>query len=286
MLLSLNPGLLGIKATLAQGAALARRHGFDALDVSVEQLHEAVQRDGAEAVRELFARYKVVPGLWNLPFRPYTVTTAKWRDGLARLSAQAASASAVGATRVLMWILPGSYDREYRANFAFHVERFHPVAQILADHGIRLGLEFIGPVTMQRMFKHPFVRSVGELRELTREIGPNCGQVLDSFHWYCAGGLLADLAGLSSEELVGLHLNDAPPGIPPEAQLAGVRRLPGATGVIDLAAFLAPLAAAGFTGPVTAQPNDSALNALPPEEAVAQTARALQATVAKLAVPV
>jgi sugar phosphate isomerase/epimerase len=65
-----------------------------------------------------------------------------------------------------------------------------------------------------------------------------------------------------------------------------VRRLPGEAGVIDAAAFLAPLAARGYAGPVTAQPNDAALNALPADESAARTVRALRGTVAKISIPV
>ena len=280
MFASLNPGLIGIKADLAESLALAKRHGFGGVDAQIDQLHEAVTHTSAAAVRELFAAHNLLPGTWNLPFKPYALTGAKWRDWLAKLPPLLATARAVGATRAGMWIMPGSYDRAFEQNFAFHVERFQPVARLLADHGLRLGLEFIGPESYVRLFKHPFVRSITQTRELTRAVGPNCGQLLDTYHWYCAGGTLPDLAALTRDEIVGVHLSDAPAGVELSAQLDGVRKLPGATGVIDLAGFMQALAYTGFDGPATAEPFDAELNALPAEEAAARTAQAMHAAIA------
>jgi len=279
MYASLNPGLIGIKTELADSLALAQRHGYRGLDAQIEPLHTAVIQTSAAAVRDQFAQHGLTPGVWNLPFKPYAQTTAKWRDALAKLPPLLATAQAVGATRAGMWLSPGSYDRNYEQNFAFHVERFQPIAGLMADHGIQLGLEFIGPETMLRLFKFPFVRSIAQTRELTRAIGPNCGQIIDSYNWYCAGGTRADFEGLSSREVVGIHLNDAPAGIPVSAQFDGVRRLPGTTGVIDLLGFMQGLANAGYTGPITAEPYDAELSALPADESAARTFRALQSAI-------
>jgi len=282
MYASLNPGLIGIKADFAECLALARRHGFGGLDVQIDQLHETVLRVGAAAVRDLFATHDLRPGTWNLPFKPYAVTSAKWREWLAKIPPLLASARAVGATRAGMWIMPGSYDRPYDQNFAFHVERFSPLARMLADHGIRLGIEFIGPETMLRMFKHPFVRSIAQTRELARAIGPNCGQMLDAYHWYCAGGTGADLQGLTHDEIVGVHLNDAPLGVALSAQLDGVRKLPGTTGVVDLAMFVQALGDTRYAGPVTAEPFDAELSALPANESASRTARSVLASISTI----
>ena len=279
MYASLNPGLIGIHPNLPTSLALAQRHGFGGLDVQIKPLHEAVTQSSATTVRDLFAEHRLRPGTWNLPFKPYALTTAKWREALANLPALLATAQALGATRAGMWILPGSYDRNYAQNFAFHVERFQPVARLLADFGIRLGLEFLGPDTLVRMFKHPFVRSVSETRELARAIGPNCGQLLDNYHWHAARGRLADLQDLTREEIVSVHLSDAPLGVDLSRLFTGVRKLPGATDETDLAGFMQAMADAGYDGPLTAQPCDAELSALPADESAARTARALQAAI-------
>jgi sugar phosphate isomerase/epimerase len=281
MFSSFNPGHVGIKVSLREGLALAERHGFGGYDAPLTVLHDEVAACGVPAVRELFIHHGLRIGAWNLPLVPYQVTDAEWREWLGRLPPLLATAQALGARRAGMWILPGSDALAYDANFKFHVERFRPVAKLLAEHGVRLGLEFIGPETSLRGFKHPFVHSVATISELARAIGANCGLLLDAWHWHSAGGTREDLRGLRREFIVHVHVNDAPSGTPRTELVDNRRKLPGATGVIDLDGFMRALADAGYDGPVTAEPFDGELNALPADEAAARTARATRAAVAR-----
>jgi len=54
-----------------------------------------------------------------------------------------------------------------------------------------------------------------------------------------------------------------------------VRRLPGETGVEDVAGFLGALRTIGYDGPVVPEPFVKELGELPPEEAIRRTGRAL-----------
>ena len=281
MFSSFNPGHVGIKVSLREGLTLAERHGFGGYDAALPALHDEVVAHGAPAVRELFIHHGLQIGAWNLPFVPYQVTDAEWRGWLGRLPPLLATARVLGARRAGMWILPGSDELAFDANFRFHVERFQPVAQLLAEHGVRLGLEFIGPETSRRSFQHPFVHSVATISELARAIGSNCGLLLDAWHWHCAEGTREELHGLRREFIVHVHVNDAPSGVPRTELADNRRKLPGATGVIDLDGFMQALADAGYDGPVTAEPFDAELSALPAEESAARTARATRGAVAR-----
>jgi sugar phosphate isomerase/epimerase len=282
MFASLNPGHIGIRNLgFQEGLALAERHGFGGLDVQLAPLHEAVQERGAESVRALFLQHGLRIGAWNLPFMPYRVTEDEWRAELAKLPPQVASAGALGAHRAAMWILPGSDERTYEENFEFHVTRFQPIARLLANHGIRLGLEFIGPETSLKRFKHPFIRSVDETIKLARAVGPNCGLLLDSWHWHSAGGTLNDLRVLSRELLVHIHVNDAPAGVPLSQLIDNRRKLPCTTGVIDIDGFMRALADADYDGPVTAEPFDPEVSALPVDQSAALTAKTTRDAVAR-----
>jgi sugar phosphate isomerase/epimerase len=281
MFASFNPGHVGISVSLREGLALAERHGFGGFDAQLAALHEEVVAHGAGAVRDLFIQHGLRLGAWNLPFMPYQVSEAEWRGWLERLPPLLASARALGALRSGMWIMPGSNERDFDANFAFHVARFQPIAQLLAAGGIRLGLEFVGPETTLRKFKHPFVRSVASTLQLARAIGPNCGLLLDAWHWHCVGGTREDLRGLTRGLLVHVHVDDAPADVSRGELVDNRRKLPGTTGVIDLDGFMQALADAGYDGPVTAEPFDSEVSALPAEESAARTAKATRAAVAR-----
>ena len=282
MFASLNPGHIGIRNLgFQEGLALAERHGFGGMDVQLGPLHAAVQERGVDSVRALFLQHGLRIGAWNLPFMPYRITEDEWRAELAKLPSQVASAGALGAERAAMWILPGSDDRAYEENFEFHVIRFQPIARLLANHGIRLGLEFIGPETSFKRFKHPFIRSIDETIKLARAIGPNCGLLLDSWHWHSAGGTLDDLQVLSRELLVHIHVNDAPAGVPLSELIDNRRKLPCATGVIDIDGFMRALANADYDGPVTAEPFDPEISALPADQSAAITAKTTRDAVAR-----
>lgn len=282
MFASLNPGHVGIhNLTLQESLALAERHGFGGLDAQLAPLHEAVSRHGATAVRDLYYQHGLRIGAWNLPFMPYRVSEEEWRVEMGKLPPQLASVHALGARRAAMWILSGSDERAYEENWAFHVARFQPIARLLAEHNLRLGLEFIGPLTSQQKFKHPFIRSLREIIDLGRAIGPNCGVLIDAWHWHAAGGTRDDLKLLTHENLVHVHIDDAPTGIPRDELIDNRRKLPCTTGVIDIDGFMQALASACYDGPVTAEPFDAGVNALPPTEAAALTAKTTRDAVAR-----
>jgi sugar phosphate isomerase/epimerase len=282
MFASLNPGHVGIKnLSFVESLVLAERHGFGGVDVQLATLHEEVTRHGADAVRSLYVQHGLRIGAWNLPFMPYQVSEDAWRAETAKLPPQLASASALGARRAGMWIMPGSDERTYEENFAFHVARFQPIARLLADHGVRLGLEFIGPLTTQKNFQHPFIRSLRETIELARAIGPNCGILLDAWHWHCMGGTREELRVLTRDLLVHVHVDDAPAGIPRDELIDNRRKLPCTTGVIDIDGFMLAVANADYDGPVTAEPFDPEVSALAPEKLAALTARTTRDAVAR-----
>jgi sugar phosphate isomerase/epimerase len=282
MFASLNPGHVGIRnLSFSESLALAERHGFGGLDVQLEPLHAEVTRHGATAIRDQYLQHGLQIGSWNLPFIPYQLAEPEWRAALTTLPPLLRSADALGARRAGMWIMPGSDERAYDENFAFHVARFQPIARLLAEHGVRLGLEFVGPKTTQQRFQHPFIRSVREIVALARAVGPNCGLLIDAWHWHCAGGTREDLQPLTRDMLVHVHVDDAPAGVARDELVDNHRKLPCTTGVIDLDGFMQALANANYDGPVTAEPFDDELNRLATEQSAALTAKATRDAVAR-----
>jgi sugar phosphate isomerase/epimerase len=261
---NLSPGAIGIRAGLEQAVALAARHGWAGCDLPAGETARLAAERSVEEVAAIFARAGVRPGGWGLP--------VNWREpydqaALTALGKQAAVAAQLGCTRATTWLLPASDERPFRENFVFHVAQLRPIAQVLAEHGCRLGLEFIGPRTMRAERRYGFIYSPEGMLGLAEAIGPNVGLLLDCWHWYTAVGAPADIRGLRAQDIVYVHVNDAPEGVAVEAQQDQVRRLPGATGVIDIAGFLQALREIGYDGPVTPEPFDTSLATLPADEA-------------------
>lgn len=270
----LSPGAIGVRATLPESVAMARTHGFGGVDISIGEVEKMAAEQSVDAVRALFAGAGVLPGGWGLPV-DWRGEESKYNEGLAGLGRLAALGHSIGAPRVTMWLMPCSDDLPFDENFRFHVERFTPIARILKENGCRLGLEFIGPKTLRASKKHEFIYTMGGMLELCAAIGDNVGLLLDAWHWYTSGGTLDDLAKLTNQQVVYVHINDAPAGVPIDQQVDNVRCLPGETGVIDLKGFLKSLAAIGYDGPVTPEPFSQKLREMDAEGALRTTAETL-----------
>jgi sugar phosphate isomerase/epimerase len=264
---TLSPGAIGVKAeTIEAGLAAATLGGFGGLEVPATQIADAIDQRGVDAVKKQFAESRIRSAAFGLP-TDWRSSEANWRRDLELLPRLAKSAAAIGITRTFTWIMPCSNDRPMAENRAFHVERFKPISKTLGEHGISLGLEFIGPKTLRDSQKYPFIYKMGDMLAMARDIGPNVGVLLDCWHWYTSGGTLDELKALKPEQVVYVHVNDAPRGVEIDQQLDNVRDLPGATGVIDITGFLQALQQIGYAGPITPEPFKKELGDLPNDQA-------------------
>lgn len=279
MFTCLSPHAIGVQASdLEQGIRAARLGGFEGLEVSAGQLADYIDAHGVERASQLFAEANVRPAAFPLPVE-WRKDEAQYRSDLAALPRLAKAAAAVGITRTATWVMPCSNERAFDENRRFHVERFKPIAQALAEHGIALGLEFIGPRTLRESQTFPFIYKMADMLELGRDIGPNVGLLLDCWHWYTSRGTLDELRALRPEQVVYVHVNDAPQDVAIDEQIDNVRDLPGGTGVIDIAGFLAALRHIGYHGPVTPEPFKQDLAALPDDAARLKVVRRAMAEI-------
>jgi sugar phosphate isomerase/epimerase len=275
MTMDLVCGNLGVKADLPTAIALAHAHGFGSVAPDAGHLGRLADGQLSDLQGELKAK-RLTWGAAGLAV-DFRGDDAAFRAGMVELPTFASALQRAGASRVGTWLRPGHDRLTYVANFRQHARRLREVAAVLGDHGLRLGLEYVGPRTSWASTRYPFIHTLAETRELIAEIGrDDVGVVLDSWHWYTAGETAEDLRGLAGRDVVACDLNDAPRSVPVDQQRDGVRELPCATGVIDLRAFLKALAAIGYDGPVRAEPFNATLRTLPAEAAVAATARAMR----------
>lgn len=279
MFSNLSAGALGLSIDHPRAIALAVEYGFGGVDPDPGYFSSL---GGAAAVAEHGEAVRAQGLQWGLAGLsvPLTAPAAEFVSGLERLRTEAELLCAAGVGSVGTWLRPMDDELPYRANWTLHVSRLQLVADVLADHGLRLGLEYVGPKTFWSTERFPFVHTSTETLELISAAGrANVGLILDSYHWYTAGESDEDLIGLSDADLVGVDLNDAPTGRTRDEQLDQDRRLPGATGVIDLAGFMDGVRAAGFTGPVKAEPFMPSLASLPEGELLADVSARLSSAI-------
>ena len=280
MYATIGPDALGIRGlSLPEAIALASDAGFVGLSFDSRAAARAVDEQGLAAVQEQFAQAGVRPAHWNLPVA--WRDDDQWRADLSELPRLAATARDLGATRTTTYMPSGSDERPFAENFDWHVACLRPIAEVLRDEGCRFGIEFIGPKTFRAAFRHEFIYTLDGVMELVAAIGTgNVGVMLDSWHLYTSGGSLADLQGLTNQDVVVVHVNDAPAGIARDEQIDTVRTLPMETGVIDLVGFMRALQEMGYDGPVMPEPFSQRINDLAttdPDAAAREAARSMDA---------
>ncbi len=272
--MALHCGAIGVNADLRQSIAWASQYGFEAVEPRADALSKLDDAELASLLDELKAK-----GLsWSVTGLPvqFRGDEAEFVADLKRLPQFAKVLQKAGVGRLGTWIVPGSNELTYRRNFSRHAKRLAAVARILDDYGLKLGLEYVGPKTSWTRYRHPFIHTMAEMKELIACIDlPNVGITLDSWHWYTAHETIDDLRSLRGDQIVSVHLNDAPAGLAVDEQLDTTRDLPCATGVIDLKTFLSGLVEIGYDGPVYCEPFKKSLRKLPPEKAVAMVAEAM-----------
>lgn len=257
------PGSLGVKVGQAEAIELAARHGFD----SVQPFPRDLETDGVQKHVEALEGKGLRWAAAGLPVE-FRKGEAEFEESMSSLPGVVAVLQQAGVDRVGTWLSPAHATLTYLENFKTTAERLGKAAGILQDHGMRLGLEYVGTKRNWTASRHPFVHTMSETRELIAAIDrPNVGFVLDSWHWWTSYETGEDIRSLAGEDVVSADLNDAPSGVPRDEQFDGKRELPLATGVINVREFLEALVAIGFNGPVRAEPFNSQLNELEDNEA-------------------
>ncbi len=275
MKIALTPGSIGVTANQTEVIELAHDFGFESVQPFAADL--ALLSDGElqDLLETLESRHLVwaAAGL-SVDFRRDQAT---FLEGMKKLREEARALERAKVTRVGTWLMPMSNSLTYLQFFKQTAWRLREIAGILGDHGLRLGLEYVGTKSLWSSGRYAFVHTMAETKDLIAEINkPNVGFVLDSWHWWSAEDTVDDILSLKNSDIVSCDLNDAPAGIPKAEQRDGSRELPMATGVIDVKAFLGALVKIGYDGPVRAEPFNKALNEMSNDEACSVTIEAMQ----------
>ena len=271
---NLAPGHIGVRANQRQALEYAAKYGFDSITPDPGEFENKSIAEISEWVaimKEKGIRY----GAAGLPVE-FRRDQQRFQQELAALGKQAGILKQMGVNRMATWLPPGHNTLTYLQNFEQHKNRLREVAKVLSDNDIRLGLEFVGPKTSRARYRFPFICTQLDMMELVNAIGTkNVGLLLDSWHWYTSQGTVEELLRLSNSDVIHVHVNDAPSGIPVEQQIDNRRSLPVTTGVIDLKGFINTLVKIGYDGPVECEPFDQELNQMEDDAALQKTVDSL-----------
>jgi sugar phosphate isomerase/epimerase len=259
MYLSFNRTLVaGGKLDWPAFARLAHYAGYRGVDVEAKPAMEA----GLEATRSLLGGSSLKPAVIGLPVN-FREDQAQFEQDMKGLPAVAEFAAALGCPRITTWLLPSSPLPKAEQRAIYKV-RFQAIAEVLARHQVRFGLEFVSPVHLRKRHPYEFIWRMDEMLEFARECGPNVGLLLDSWHWHHAEGTLADIEAAGVDAIVHVQLADAP-DLPPEMIVDSERLMPG-EGVIDLVGFFRTLKKIGYADGVSPEVFGRGLKEMSPEQ--------------------
>jgi len=278
MFLALNPTLATGRAEWPELAEIASRAGFAGVDVDVRKAMAA----GVTATKDLLLRLQLRPAVVSFPVE-FRRDEAAFQAGLADLAATGRFAAAIGCPRTATWLLPSSELPKAEQRILYQ-RRLSECARVLADAGVRLGLEFVSPLHLRKRYPFEFIYRMDEMLEFARECGANVGLLLDSWHWHHAGATIADIRRAGRGGIVHVHLNDAAAKAPEEVR-DNDRLMPG-EGVIPLTDFLQALQRIGYGDAVSIEVFGRGLQDMTVEEAARLGAETGKAAFRRAGIPV
>jgi sugar phosphate isomerase/epimerase len=258
MYLSLNGVPIGGNLAWPDFARLASTTGFGGVDLILGPAMAA----GVESTRRLLGELRLRPSFASLPVE-YRKDDATFRTGLQKLEEAAPFCAAIGCPRLMTYLMSSSETPKDELRRLYKA-RLSECAGILARSHCRLGLEFLGPLHIRKQFPHEFIWKMSEMLEFAKECGSNVGLTLDAWHWYHAGGTVADILAAGKDRIVVVHFDDAP-DLPPEKIRDNQRLLPG-EGIIDLTGFLKALDKIGYQDSLSVEVFGRGLKEMAPAE--------------------
>lgn len=272
---ALIPGTIGIHdISLPDSIKLAREAGFEGVSFDIFEAKAYADDRGLASLQDLFG--EIIPSVWN--------TGVNWQDDANRdaqiqaLKPVLELAQSLGSTNVTTGIMPANNDRPYDEQYEYLQTRLRPLAEVLKEGGIRIGIEFITPKTLRDQFEHQFIYKMQDMLAFAKDIGTgNVGVLFDVWHHYCAHGTLEEMDVLTAEDVQLIHTNDAPLGLEIDEQQDLSRELPMATGVIPAVEMLQKLKAIGVNCGIAAEPFSQEINELAASDPLAAAKKTFEA---------
>jgi len=245
------PRRLDLEARLAIGGAL----GFKSSSIGVldGEMDRYLETHGVEDLKRAFARNNItLANVWPGPLYEHDgeLWERKLREVRPRLEVIAElGGRQIGINTPMCW---PKEPAEYEWNWL--VNKYREYAEMLAQYGLELVLEYLGPHLAApirgSLAVYPFVDNLNRALALVQRIDrPNVGLILDVMHWWAGGSTHEELHKAKGLPLA-LHFFDIRKGaIRETAHDRDDRVMPG-EGMVDLVEFLRILKQDGFDGDV------------------------------------
>ena len=153
--LDLRCGSIGVKANQLEAIELAHKHGFESVTPDPYFLGQAKDDQLKKLLADMKEK-KIVWGSAGLPVQ-FRQDEAKYKSDLKALPQRCAGVKKAGGKRMGTYIMPRHDSLTYMANFRLHAKRLRECVKVMSDHGLRFGIEYVGPKTLWSSAKHSFI---------------------------------------------------------------------------------------------------------------------------------
>jgi sugar phosphate isomerase/epimerase len=229
---------------------LALSFGFDAMEIDLVDFQQQAEAFGVPHARRLMVSARLKCGVFRLPVS-LDADDATFQAELAALPKRLEFAQATEATRAVATVAAASDEHSFKDFFEQYRTRLDTIGGLLDPHGISLGLAITPEAEARAEKTHQFIHTFEGLLGLLAVSHPRIGAVVDAWAMHITGEPLELIAKAPKGRIVEVRLSDAPRDVAAGELTHGQRLMPGETGVINSAAVLAQVKAAGFDGPVT-----------------------------------
>ena len=276
----LNVDSLGITGRQSELIELALSNRFKGLEIDIEAFARSVETKGPEhATRCIDSAKKAVGltiGVWTLPIR-WTSDEETIHAQMTKLPALANAAKAVDANRCVTVVEPGSATLPLKDNFDFYTQKLNEIGELLAPHGVSLGVGFKAAAKARAGLEFEFVTQAESMLTLLSMLpGDNIGLHLDTWNWHLGAGTIEQVMGLGVDQIKSVTVADLPADATADTVELNQRFLPDPDGLIPHADLLNQLHEADYAGPVSATPHVSQYKGTTRDKLVAKVAAALR----------
>ena len=256
---SLSPSAFGISGRQSELIELALTHGYGSLEIDIDELLRKAEKQSIEHAARFLTSAQLTLGSFELPI-DWRGSEGPYKAGLSKLDELGADLVKAGARVCHVTIEPASDALPYHENFELHRQRLAEIGQVLAKHGIRLGLALVVAPSHRENHEFQFIHDTEALVTLVKSIGEdNVGVYLDTWNWHFGGGTPEQVRELDGK-IVAMSFADAPSDAQADTISESQRILPDENGQIDNKSYLRVAAEAGFEGPATVAPHVDSLS--------------------------
>ena len=243
---SFHPATIRQGLSLEERCRIAQAAGFTFTMVGLEEAVDFDRERGAGAFAALLEGHGLqAGGMAGVPSA--TADSESYARDLDALPERCEMARSLGGNNVMHFVPNRSHLPESEFE-ALTVARLADIGAVLADHGLKLAIEWLGPKQLEHL-PHPFRAGIRMALDLADASGQqNIGILVDPVHMWGARQDMADIERLATGRVFAAHFDDFPEG-DPDVLIDDDRIMPG-DGIIDLTAFCRHTVAAGYSGSI------------------------------------